>query len=211
MKFFIILAWSLAGLVALILLLLLVKIGFYAELIYTKQSGFGFTGKITWGVFSKQLNKKKASKKSPEKKPKEKSDASIVKIIKSAATIVKELIWVPGKVLTFKRQCVWCKVSLDDPMKNGITYGALSSALMSATQVIVCRFKTDEYKVRVTPDFTAKDGISIKDITWVQLRPLVLIICLIYAYTKSPRLRKAISELINEVNKDKGKVDENEG
>ena len=207
MEFFLIAAGSvLLGLIILVVLLLSVKVGFYAETCYTKKEGFSFLGKVTWLFFEKQIfpKEKGKDKEKQDVKPDKKTDADIVKIIKYITAIAKELVWVPRKVLIFRKQCVWCKVALDDPMKNGLVYAAVSSALIGATQVIVCRFKTDEYKVRVTPDFTAKDGISIKDITWLQLRPLVLIICLIYAYTKSPKLRKAVKGLLKEIKNTKG-------
>ena len=213
MKIFLIVSCVFFGIILLILLLLAVKAGFYAELYYTKAEGFKFTGKITWGPFCKSLGKKGKKEIALEAEKEEnevfdKSESKAVDIIKNIAVAVKELIWVPGKVLEFKKQCVWCKVALCDPMKNGITYGAISSALIGATELIICRFKTDEYKVRVTPDFTAKDGISIKDITWVQFRPIVLIICLIYAYTKSAALRGAVHNLLKLTKQKEGKKHE---
>jgi len=207
MKIFLIALGIVSGLILFVLILLSVKVGFYAETVYTKKDGFSFKGKITWLFLNKQIVPgKKTGKKKKKKaeKPKEKSDISVIKIIKYCATAAKELVWIPAKVLVFKKQCVWCKVALEDPMKNGITYGKISGALIGATQVLVCRFKTDEYKVRVTPDFSSKDGISIKDVTWIQVRPVVLIICLIRAYTKSPDLRNAIKGIKNELNKKKG-------
>lgn len=191
----------------LVLLLLLIKIGLYVEIMYTKKDGFKAVVKFRWLFFEKQLvpSVGKNDRKLPnteDKKDKE-SDSHTIDIIKCVAAMVKELVWLPSKVLVFKKQCVWCKVALDDPMKNGITYAAVSGVLMEAMQIILCRFKTDEYKLRVTPDFVAKDGISIKNVTLLELRPLVLIFFLIYAYTKSRELRSALNTLLNEIKKDK--------
>ncbi len=212
MKILLIASAVLGTVVLLVLLLLSVKTGLYTEVIYTKKEGFEYLVKFTWFFFDKQLASSEVKKPKKTGKTREKSDADAVQIIKSIAEIVKELAWIPGKTLVFKKQCVWCKVALEDPMKNGLVYPAVSAALMGAIQVIVCRFKTDEYKLRVTPDFVAKDGISIKNITWLQVRPLFLIICLVYAYTKSPALREAVRELLKEIKiiKVKGSK-ENEG
>ncbi len=200
MKILLICLLAVATVILLLLLILLIKIGVYCEMVYTQKEGFNFKGKITFLCFSIKLKQKKKNKK--EKIPKKKkSEAGIIDTIKNGAKIVKELAWIPGKVLVFKRQFLWCKVSFENPAKNGIIYTAISGALMQAMQVIVSRFKTDEYKLRVTPDFKDKDGISIKDITWVQFRPLSLIICLIYAYKKSEELRNAINFFINKSKK----------
>ncbi len=204
---------SFLGLILLLLLVLLVRVGFYAELVYTKKEGFKFVGKITWGPFVINIDRflkkdaektaKNAETEEKEKLDDEKKTYNTVEIIKNGAGLAYQLSDLPGKVLIFKKQCVWCKVALKDPMKNGIVYGALSGALISAVQNLVCRFKTEEYKVRVTPDFLAGDGISIKNVTWLQLRPLVLIICFLIAYTKNPLLREAIKNLKESINKNK--------
>ena len=89
------------------------------------------------------------------------------------------------------------KVSLEDPMKNGIVYGMVSGTLMEAMQLLVNNFKTEEYKIRAVPDFVDRDGISVKNITWVQLRPIVHIINLIYAYNNSAELKSAVKYFIN--------------
>lgn len=190
-------------LILLVLLLLSVRTGLYIEVIYTKKEGFSYILKATWFFWDKQMVSSDVKKTKPTKKPpkpREKSDTDMVKIIKTVALAVKELSWLPGKVLVFKKQCVWCKVALEDPMKNGIAYAGISGALMGAMQVLLCNFKTEEYKLRVTPDFAERDGISIKNITWLQIRPLFLIICLVYAYTKSPVLRNSVKELLKELN-----------
>ncbi len=199
MKVLLIAATVLTALIVLVLLLLSVKIGLYTEVMYTKKTGFTYIIRVTWLFFDKPIASSEKKKKKKNSGQKKKSDIDTVKIIKSIAAIVKELSWLPGKTLVFKKQCVWCKVALEDPMKNGLAYAGISGALLSAMQVIVCRFNTDEYKLRVTPDFAEKDGISIKNITWLQLRPLFLIICLVYAYTKSPTLRNSAKELLDEI------------
>ena len=204
----------LLALLVLVILILSVKIGFYAELLYTKKDGFNFNGKITYGLFVKSIGKKDKDKKKEEKKQekekkeekkKKKSAGEITDLIKASAHLATELKWLPRKVLEFKKECVWCKVALSDPMKNGTTYGVISGALIAAVTTIVCCFKTDEYKVRVTPDFVAHDGISIKNITWVRLRPIILIICLVWAYIKNKELRSAVHELLYCLKKDKDK------
>ncbi len=189
-------------LLLLIILLLCVKTGFYAELLYTKKDGFKTSGKITYGCFVKSIGgKKKNQEKKKEKEREEKNEkdkktpGEVIDTIKAVCRIICELKWLPGKVLEFKRECVWCKVALDDPMSCGIAYSAVSGALIAAVTTIYTCFKTDEYKVRVTPDFVAHDGISIKNITWVRLTPIYLIFCLIRAYITNKDLRDAVRDL----------------
>lgn len=209
---------ALLALLVLVILILTVKIGFYAELLYTKKDGFKFNGKLTYGLFVKSIgekDKKKDDKKAKKEQKKEdnkednkkekKSIGETVDLIKASANLAVQLKWLPRKVLEFKKECVWCKVALSDPMKNGTTYGIISGALISAVTTIACCFKTDEYKVRVTPDFVANDGISIKNITWVRLRPIFLIICLVWAYIRNKDLREAVQELLHCIKKDKEK------
>ena len=148
-------------------------------------------------MFCKKLNTRKKPKQKKKEKNKKKSDIKIMPTIKNAACIIKELSSLPQKVLIFKKLCLWMKVSLDDPMKNGIVYGAVSGTLMQAMQILVNHFKTEEYKIRAVPDFVDRDGISVKNITWVQVRPIVLIINLIYAYNNSEKLREAVKYFIN--------------
>lgn len=188
---------TIIGILLLIILILCIKIGFYGEIIYTKKDGFKFSGKITFLMFCKKLNIRKKPKQKKKEKNKKKSDIKIMPTIKNAACIIKELSSLPQKVLIFKKLCLWMKVSLDDPMKNGIVYGAVSGTLMQAMQILVNHFKTEEYKIRAVPDFVDRDGISVKNITWVQVRPIVLIINLIYAYNNSEKLREAVKYFIN--------------
>ena len=189
-------------LLLLIILILCVKTGFYAELLYTKKDGFKMNGKITYGFIVKNVGGKKKGKEKPKEKEQEekteknkKSPGEVIDTIKAVCRLIGELKWLPRKVLEFKRECVWCKVALDDPMNCGIAYSAVSGALIAAVTTIYTCFKTDEYKVRVTPDFVAHDGISIKNITWVRLTPIYLIFCLIRAYITNKDLRDAVREL----------------
>ena len=197
MKVLLALIGAIIGLLLLIIILLCIKIGFYGEIIYTKKDGFNFSGKITFLMFCKKLNKRKKPKPEQMEKEKKKTDVKIIPTVKNAACIVKELSFLPQKVLVFKKLCLWMKVSLEDPMKNGIVYGAVSGTLIQAMQMLVNHFKTEEYKIRAVPDFVDRDGISVKNITWVQVRPIVLIINLIYAYNNSEKLREAVRYFIN--------------
>lgn len=200
MKILLIAAVVLAALVLLVLLLLSVRIGLYTEVLYTKKEGFNYLVKVTWLFLDRQIASSKVKKPKKPKETREKKEIDTIEVIKNIAAIIKELSWIPGKTLVFKEQCLWCKVALEDPMKNGIAYAGISGALMAAMQVLLCRFKVEEYKLRVTPDFVEKDGISIKNITWFQTRPLFLIISVIYAYTKSPRLRESVENLLKIIN-----------
>lgn len=189
MGIFLVVSGVVLGIIGLVLLLLSVKVGVYAEFVYTKKDGFSFNGKITWLFL---------------KKPMGGSDIDMMKILEHCIRAAKDVVHILVNVLTFKKQCVWCKVALKDPMKNGIAYGRLSGALIAVTQVITSLFPTKEYKVRATPDFSSGDGISIKDVTWVQVRPIKVIIYIIRGYTKSPALRKAVKGILNELTKKKG-------
>ncbi|MDP4119160.1 MAG: hypothetical protein Q8873_08230 [Bacillota bacterium] len=222
MKFLIIAAYVIISLILLVLLLLMVRVGFYSDVSYTKADGLKYTGKITWMGGLVQINitrfvKKraeattdKAAEQINEQVEDKRRTTNVIGIIKHSAQLVGELKWVPQKVLYFKKFCTWCKVALKDPMKNGITYGLLSGTVMTAAETVICRFNTEEYKVRVTPDFVSNDGISIKNVTWVQLRPLVLIICLVYAYTKSKDLRVEVKEFRESLHTNKEKEERSE-
>ena len=211
------------ALLLLLILLLCVKAGVYCEFVYTKKDGFKWSGKITYGMIVKKIGKKtkkqeKAQKgaentglKSGKEKNKQdkKTPGEVIDTVKAVCRVVCELKSVPEKVLEFKKECVWCKVALDDPMNCGIAYSAVSGALIAAVTTVYTCFKTDEYKVRVTPDFVAHDGISIKNITWVRLRPVYLIFCLIRAYIKNKDLRDAVRDL-RALKKKKGAVKRHE-
>ena len=67
MKVFIIIPCVFLGILLLLCLLLCVKTGFYANIIYTEKEGFSFSGKITWGLFSIPVKKKPKKKKIPKK------------------------------------------------------------------------------------------------------------------------------------------------
>ncbi|MBQ3054321.1 MAG: DUF2953 domain-containing protein [Clostridia bacterium] len=208
MKILGIIGISIAFLILLILLALCVKISLSFELIFTEKDKMKFNGKIRWLFISKSIgNKKKKLKDKKSKKGKKEKNkkGNIVSTIKNICIIIGELKWIPQKVLTIEKQGVWCKVALEDPMKCGIIFGILSGSIMTAVGFLANYFKTKWYKVRVTPDFKDKDGISVKDITSISFRPLFLIICLCYAYTKSEILRKTVKTLMENNKKGRSK------
>lgn len=185
--------------IAVIIILLLL---YSIRIVYSfKLENFSVSAKVVLKTpFIKELfntekpkKEKKIAKEERKNKPKKKIDLDTVfKLNEPLTIVVATLCKVIKNHSKITKMDTFLKVALEDPMENGIAFGILSGIFNIAAALLTDKCKVKKNDFRIESDFNSGEGLIFETDGTLKVRPLILILVLIFNF----KLIKAIKEIL---------------